>query len=151
MSITGESFSDDEDFKKLTQANFRKIRNKSAKIGYADGVSNGQEETFQSAFDMGYVDGLRTGFEFEKYQAFYNSSSTVEIQDEGLNQEKSLFINMAMPSATDESHRRFFEYEKETPSTISGHQKNYVDNFLQQCQRTLPLTTSLLATKNSVE
>ncbi|XP_039970444.1 uncharacterized protein LOC120782300 [Bactrocera tryoni] len=67
MEITRESAIDDEDFRKIADNNFQRIRNKSAKIGYADGVSDGKKETFQIAFNKGYSDGLRTGFELEKY------------------------------------------------------------------------------------
>lgn len=79
MEITRESSFDDEDFRKITENNYQRIRTKLAKIRYADGVSDGKEETVQMAFNKGYSDGLRTGFELEKYNAL---SLNLEIYNE---------------------------------------------------------------------
>ncbi|XP_018784631.1 PREDICTED: uncharacterized protein LOC108966287 [Bactrocera latifrons] len=79
MEITRESAIDDEDLGKIAENNFQRILQKSAKIGYADGVSDGKEEIFQIAFNKGYSDGLRTGFELEKYNAL---SLNLEIDSE---------------------------------------------------------------------
>ncbi|XP_004523474.1 uncharacterized protein YAE1 [Ceratitis capitata] len=145
MSVTCEYSSDDEDFKRITETNFQKIRNKSAKIGYADGVSVGQEETFQTAFDKGYADGLRTGFEIEKYKSFALNLNGEK--DNDLQTEKSLFEKMSLPSTRDASHCHFTEHINEPLNTISKHQNHYVEDFLCQCQQALPLTTNLLASQ----
>ncbi|XP_054733317.1 uncharacterized protein LOC129241152 [Anastrepha obliqua] len=144
MSFSGHTSSDDEDFKKVTEANFQKIRSKSTKIGYLDGVSDGHEQSFQTAFDQGYADGLRAGFELEKYRAFFDNLSTLNNQNEELNKEKLLYLNIG----TDSSQYRFSEQNKEPLSTISNHQNCYVNTCLGQCEQTLPLSTNLLASQN---
>ncbi|TMW43217.1 hypothetical protein DOY81_011706 [Sarcophaga bullata] len=59
------SLTDDEnhctDFQEVNINNFKQIKNKAIKIGYADGVNDGRE-IFQKGFDQGYKDGLRTQF-----------------------------------------------------------------------------------------
>lgn len=92
---------DDEDFRNITETNFQRIRSKSAKIGYADGVSDGKEETFQKAFNKGYSDGLRTGFELEKYSAFSNNLKTY---NDKLCSEQTFFIDLEKKTAADIKH-----------------------------------------------
>ncbi|XP_017475091.1 PREDICTED: putative tRNA 2'-phosphotransferase [Rhagoletis zephyria] len=147
MSFAGETLSDDEDFKKVTEANFQKIRNKSNKLGYAEGLSDGKEAIFQTVFDNGYTHGLRTGFELEKYRSFFENLSILKVQNEELNKEKALYSKMSVDIATDPSHCYFAKHNKEPLDAITHHQNTYVDTFLRQCQQTLPLTTNLLASQ----
>ncbi|XP_050353983.1 uncharacterized protein LOC126775879 [Nymphalis io] len=44
------------------------------KVGYSDGVTNGQSSSFQSSFDMGYAQGLRFGLEIG-YKASNNNQA----------------------------------------------------------------------------
>ncbi|CAH2094582.1 unnamed protein product [Euphydryas editha] len=58
------------------------------KVGYSDGVVDGQSSSFQSSFDMGYAQGLRFGLELgfksaikqQKFERPVGDSSNINCQ-----------------------------------------------------------------------
>ncbi|XP_034833759.1 uncharacterized protein [Maniola hyperantus] len=55
-----------------------------SKVGYSDGVTDGQNTSFQSSFDMGYCQGLKFGLDLgyklavEDEQQSYNLQGDIE-------------------------------------------------------------------------
>lgn len=103
------------------------------------------EQTFQTSFNKGYSDGLRTGFELEKYNAF---SHNLKNYNEELSAEQSLFMVFIANTAKKIKQIRPDYQKAECLNTVSQLQNCYRNNFLKQCKQTLPLTTNLLCTQN---
>ncbi|EDV94435.1 uncharacterized protein LOC6567908 [Drosophila grimshawi] len=139
--------SDDEaDFKAVNTANQQRIKEKVAKINYVDGVVDGREKVFQSSFDQGYADGLRTGIEIAKFRAFYDALSDTDV-DDNLAREQLVYQDMKMADATDKTHFKYLEYQTEPLRIVSEKQKLYIDETMKNLAGALPTTTNLFRSK----
>lgn len=112
-------------------------------INYADGIADGRDGIFQTSFDQGYVDGLRTGLELAKLSNFFDTLPTAGT-DNALAKERVLYQEMKLEKATDKSHFKYLDHQTEPLSVVSDKQKTYIDDLLQRCSETLPVTTDLL-------
>lgn len=118
----------------------------SLQINYADGIADGREKVFQTSFDQGYVDGLRTGLELAKLSNFFGTLPTAGT-DNALEKEYILYQQMKLEKATDKSHFKYLEYQTEPLSVVSDKQRTYIDDLLQRCSETLPVTTDLFKSR----
>ncbi|XP_064553196.1 uncharacterized protein LOC135438712 [Drosophila montana] len=141
MSQTHSS-DDETDFKAVNTTNYQRIQEKVEKINYADGIADGREQVFQTSFDQGYADGLRTGMELSKFPAFYDVLKTANI-DETLSKEHVAYEEMKLSKPTDKCHFKYLEHQSEPLSVVSEKQNAYIDNFLEHCDEALQKTTNL--------
>lgn len=141
MSQTHSS-DDETDFKAVNRNNYQRIQEKVEKINYADGIADGREQIFQSSFDQGYADGLKTGMELTKFSAFYETFTKANIEN-NLAKEHLAYTEMKLAKATDKIHFMYLEHQSEPLSIVSEKQNAYVDNLLEHCADALHTTTNL--------
>lgn len=63
--------------------------------------------------------------------------------DDALSKERVLYQEMKLASATDKTHFKYLEHQSEPLSDVSGVQQTYIDEILERCSETLPITTNL--------
>ncbi|KAL9893228.1 uncharacterized protein LOC119634905 [Glossina fuscipes] len=142
MSLTDDE-TESTDFEKLGENNFQRIRNKITKMSYADGVADGEESVFQSAFDQGYKEGLKAAFEIGKFKYFFNHLDD-KLTSEDLLREKEKYLKMNVKEAKE--HKQFISLNnrEENVSEISEKQEQHVDNLLAKFKAEVPKVVDLL-------
>ncbi|XP_030370285.1 uncharacterized protein LOC115620923 [Scaptodrosophila lebanonensis] len=146
MSKTHSS-DEETDFQALSKTNYQRVQDKVAKISYPDGVIAGREQSFQSSFDRGYADGLKTGLELAKRLGFFDTLPTLDAQNEELLKETHVYQGLQIASPTDKTHFKYLEYQSLPPNLISEKQNSYINNLLGQYAGTLPITENLFTSK----
>lgn len=141
------SSGDETDFKTVNATNYGRIREKVAKINYADGIADGREQVFQSSFDQGYVDGLRAGIELAKLQAFFDTLKSADFDDNLAKESKIYHQEIKLSKPTDKSHFKYLEHQSESLSIVSEKQNEYIDKILEHCADTLQISTDLFKSK----
>ncbi|XP_061400919.1 uncharacterized protein LOC133336655 [Musca vetustissima] len=135
------------DFGEVEDINFQQIKNKAAKIGFADGVADGRDSVFQKGFDLGYKDGFRTSFEIEKFRNFFKNINEDKFEAGNLLLlEKNKFEKMDLKASTSPDHFQYTKYKDEPLTVISQKQNDYMDKVIAECKETLPNATALLMT-----
>ncbi|XP_005179951.1 uncharacterized protein LOC101901182 [Musca domestica] len=141
------TYSDGEprDYEEAEENYFQQIKNKAAKIGFADGVADGRDSVFQKGFDLGYKDGFRTSFEIEKFRNFFKNINKSKLEpDNCLLREKEEFDKMNLKESTSPDHFQYTKHKDESLTSISQKQNQYIDHVIDECEHTLPNSAALL-------
>ncbi|XP_065372132.1 uncharacterized protein LOC135964015 [Calliphora vicina] len=139
------------DFYEVNKNNFQQIKRKATKIGYADGVNDGRESVFQSGFDQGYKDGLRTSFDLEKFRFFFKNLNTDKINSKELLKEKEEYEKLALMESKSQQHFKYLSHTDESLDLVSQKQSEHVDEIIQKIAQKLPRTTVLLNVQSSTD
>lgn len=121
----------------------QRVQNTVSKVGYSDGITAGRESVFQKGFDIGYENGLATGFQLAKYKAFYDVMKSPSPLPENIKNESSIYNDHHLSDATDKSH--FRGEDGNEIAQISERQIEYVNSKRNQFAKDLPIATSLFS------
>ncbi|XP_073816949.1 uncharacterized protein [Musca autumnalis] len=144
MSLT-DSDEEPRDIEDVEENYFQQIKNKAAKIGFADGVADGRDSVFQKGFDLGYKDGLRTSFEIEKFRHFFKNINEEKFHaDDCLLNEKDKFEKFNIKESNSSDHFQYNNHKEKTLAFISQKQNEYMDRVIDEYQQNLPSATALL-------
>ncbi|XP_059218005.1 uncharacterized protein LOC131994902 [Stomoxys calcitrans] len=132
---------------------FKKIEDKATKIGYADGVAGGRDSVFQKGFDLGYMDGLKTGFEVEKIRNFFKTLNLDKLSEghniNGLKSEKDQFEKLQVEESKSQNHFQYLHRKEEDLKIVSQRQHEYVNKMMDQFALKIPITFALLNAQES--
>ncbi|XP_075148753.1 uncharacterized protein LOC142222480 [Haematobia irritans] len=145
MPLTDNELDADETFN-ISENNFERIQNKASKIGYADGVTDGRDSVFQTGFDLGYKDGLRTSFEIEKYRHFFGNINTEKLNDvcSDIMSEKETYEELPENRVKYSHHFQYLNHKDEPLTKVSQIQHEYVNDLMERYELKMPNASALL-------